>query len=96
MQVSGPKTRTGVSAGGKAERQNIFSEMSVKQKNKLYLEVLKHEKLTAEDKGVLLQHGAYTGWHGTESGSGRPANAGATRNRLNSRAVLVTYQSKKL
>ena len=70
--------------------------MSLKEKQKLYLAVLKDEKLSEADNKVLLEFGGFTGWHSPGNSVSKTREGFATANRLNSRALLITYQSKQL
>ena len=86
----------GVSAANKQQKRKIFDGMSISEKQKLYNSVVRGETLTAEDKKAMSDFGGFSGRPGPSGGWSKTTDNLPNSKRLNSRAVFVTYQSKKL
>lgn len=96
VKVGGGSGSNGASAANKELRRKIFGEMTLGQKQQHYEEVLRREQLSQDDKQVLLQFAGFSGWRGHGKSAMRSKKNLPTNGRLNTRALLVTYQSKKL
>ena len=96
VQVEGATAGPAASAANKQQRRKQFGAMSLAEKQRLYLAVVRGDSISNDDRTVLLEFGGFTGWTGPCNGVYKNHENLPVAGRLNTRALLITYQSPKL